>query len=347
MKQYLLPETGNFYKVNMHAHTALSDGTQTPEEVKELYKAKGYSAVAFTDHELMLDHSDLTDDEFVAITSYEYGFDLSRENPLSALYAGELKTRDHAEKVHLNFYSKDPHDARMVCCNLNYIWGNAAGLRDRAEYVGAPDYQRRYSVEGVNEVIRAAKERNMIVIYNHPNWSMNTHSFYTALENLDGLEILNGDGGGDSDMEAVPHVYQEMARSGQRIICVGGDANHSLEGSFLAWTMGKAEKRSYGDLIDGLEKGNCYATSGPEIYELFVEGGRVFVKTSEAVGIYLHTAGRRTDHLSLRRTGKPFCEASFALDPNDVMFRISVRDASGNHAYTRYYYFDELTEPIA
>lgn len=31
MRQYLLPETGNFYKVNMHAHTVLSDGTQTPQ----------------------------------------------------------------------------------------------------------------------------------------------------------------------------------------------------------------------------------------------------------------------------------------------------------------------------
>lgn len=33
----------------------------------------------------MLDHSDLTDEDFIAIIAYEYGFDLSRENVLSGL----------------------------------------------------------------------------------------------------------------------------------------------------------------------------------------------------------------------------------------------------------------------
>ena len=33
MKKYLLPKTGNFYKANLHAHTDMSDGRNTPEEV--------------------------------------------------------------------------------------------------------------------------------------------------------------------------------------------------------------------------------------------------------------------------------------------------------------------------
>ena len=36
MKQYLLPPTGTFYKVNMHCHTTISDGSFTPEEIKAL-----------------------------------------------------------------------------------------------------------------------------------------------------------------------------------------------------------------------------------------------------------------------------------------------------------------------
>lgn len=346
MKQYLLPETGQFFKVNLHCHTMMSDGCQTPEEVKQLYKEHGYSAVAFTDHELMWDHSDLTDENFIAITAYEYGFDKSQVNPFPNLYDGELKTRDHAEKVHLNLLSKDPHDARMVCCDLKYIWGNAKRYLDRVRTVGDPDYKRKYSVEGVNEVIRAARERNLFVVYNHPNWSMNTSSFYCNLEGLNALEIMNGDGGSDSDMEDVPHVYQEMARAGKRILCVAGDDNHSPEGSCLAWTMIKAEALTYENLFDGLEKGNCYASSGPEITELYVEDGRVTVRTSEAVGIFLHTAGRRTARKVREPGGSPVTEATFLLDPNDVMFRISVRDTEGRHAYTRYFYFDELNEPI-
>ena len=41
MKYYLLPEEGNFYKANLHAHSTVSDGKNTPEQLKELYKAFG------------------------------------------------------------------------------------------------------------------------------------------------------------------------------------------------------------------------------------------------------------------------------------------------------------------
>ena len=40
MKKYLLPNDVNWYRANMHCHTTHSDGQMTPEEVKELYKAK-------------------------------------------------------------------------------------------------------------------------------------------------------------------------------------------------------------------------------------------------------------------------------------------------------------------
>ena len=67
----LIPEAGKFYKVNMHCHTTLSDGKQTPEEVKQKYMEHGYSAVAFTDHEILLNHRDLCDENFVALHGYE------------------------------------------------------------------------------------------------------------------------------------------------------------------------------------------------------------------------------------------------------------------------------------
>ena len=39
--------------------------------MKEFYKAHGYSAIAFTDHEAFITHNDLTDDSFVALNGYE------------------------------------------------------------------------------------------------------------------------------------------------------------------------------------------------------------------------------------------------------------------------------------
>ena len=54
MKKYVFPEVGNFYKANLHCHTTFSDGVLTPEQVKELYLANGYSIVAYTDHDNLL-----------------------------------------------------------------------------------------------------------------------------------------------------------------------------------------------------------------------------------------------------------------------------------------------------
>ena len=66
----LLPD-GVGYKANLHTHTTESDGKFTPEQVKEYYRAHGYSIVAYTDHLYMRDRSSLNDENFVALNGYE------------------------------------------------------------------------------------------------------------------------------------------------------------------------------------------------------------------------------------------------------------------------------------
>ena len=46
----------NFYKANLHSHSVLSDGHITVEEMKKRYMEKGYSIIAFTDHEGFFNH---------------------------------------------------------------------------------------------------------------------------------------------------------------------------------------------------------------------------------------------------------------------------------------------------
>ena len=71
MKFFLIPEKGKFYKANLHCHTTVSDGRRTPAEIKADYMAQGYSIVAYTDHELMYPHPELSDDSFLAMNGYE------------------------------------------------------------------------------------------------------------------------------------------------------------------------------------------------------------------------------------------------------------------------------------
>ena len=319
MRKYLLPEGGQFYKVNMHSHSTLSDGKQTPEELKEAYLKLGYAAIAFTEHGQLHDLNHLTDERFVAIRSYEIDF-LQKAHPAFSAYEGEVQTFDHAEAVHMNFYAKRPDITERV---------HKTPLKE-------------FRIENLNEAIRQAKELGYLTVYNHPNWSLNTWELYSKLEGLDGIEIVNGASQRSSDIDYAPCVYDQMARAGKRMICVGGDDNHNVQHFGTAWTMVKAPALSYADLMENLEAGNCYASEGPEITELYMEGDTVHVRCSAAKGVFLTTAGRRKGAILSEGDAPLVTKASFKIKPEDYFFRITVRDAAGKHANSRFYYLEEL-----
>ena len=72
MKKYLIDPKLSWYKANLHCHTTHSDGYYSPEEIKRIYMERGYSIVAFSDHEVIFDNSFLSDENFVALTAVEY-----------------------------------------------------------------------------------------------------------------------------------------------------------------------------------------------------------------------------------------------------------------------------------
>ena len=103
----LLTSQKPFYKGNMHAHSTFSDGSQTPWELKALYKSHGYSFIAITDHEVVYDHSYLDDDGFITITGAEYG--IKEDITKSVFKNPDMKV------CHLNLYAKEQHNAQSIC----------------------------------------------------------------------------------------------------------------------------------------------------------------------------------------------------------------------------------------
>ena len=332
MKQFLLPE-GNAYKDNMHCHSTVSDGAWTPEEIKRRYKAEGYSVVAFTDHEILLDHGDLTDGEFLALNGYE-----------TSIKEVQVDTRDlPLMKVHhINLIKKRPHDVTQVCFYPeNFTPGNCADYIPFVRYVGE---QCRYVYDDgfVNHLIAEAKANGFLVHYNHPRWSGQEPDTIANLQGLDGIELLNGDTWlyGDNDAE----FYAALTRRGVRAYGVAGDDNHNkgASGSFLAYTVIVAPRLSYEDVTDALAQGNCYASTGAEIRSLYVENGTLFVHTSPAAVISLHSKGREL--FAVRGEGGYVDRAAFPLDFLRLggFFRIEVHTASGQAAYSRAYFKDEI-----
>ncbi len=62
---------GDWLKGNLHTHTTLSDGQQTPQERVAAYEGRGYDFLALTDHERLADLSRLSSDRLIIIPGIE------------------------------------------------------------------------------------------------------------------------------------------------------------------------------------------------------------------------------------------------------------------------------------
>ena len=341
MRQYLIPEEGRFYKANMHTHTTCSDGQLTPEQIKELYKSYGYSVVAYTDHDIMIDHSDLNDENFLAITSYE----VETNRPTDGFDAW-----DRTPTYHLNFYASRPDETNYPCANPGYTWGNARALV-QDYYTG--DYQRRYSVEGQNDMIAQATAAGFLVSYNHPDWSLQHYPDYAGLEGLHTIEVYNsGCFLAGYSIDASEHAFQDMLAQGKRVFPTATDDIHTPKDAFGGWIRVKAKALTYDDYMAAYRKGDFYASWGPAIEDLYLEDGVLHVFCSGAREISLHTERRVARRVFA--TDGALTVAEFDLKQyfdnvhrggNDerAFIRLVLVDENGNKALTRAYFANELS----
>ncbi len=338
--KYLLPEKDNFYKANLHCHSTVSDGRCTPEELKEAYMKNGYSIIAFTDHNVMISHHDLSDDSFLALTGYE--IDLCEDYSVVGFPS--------VKACHLCLISLDKDKKEQVCWHRSqYLQSNSVKYKDNVSFnESEPDFVRVYNHQCVNEIIRRARDENFFVTYNHPKWSMESYDDYIKYENMNAMEIYNNMSFVEGRNEYNPEVYDDMLRNGKRLFCIATDDTHSFHpfdspynDSFGGFTMIKAKDLSYNAVADALKKGNFYASQGPYIFELTYDNGKVRVKCSD-VETVSYTTGIRSVQTVRADKNKSVSEAVFTVDKNDKYFRITLTDKFGKHANTNAYFVDEL-----
>lgn len=105
--------------------------------------------------------------------------------------------------------------------------------------------------------------------------------------------------------------------------------------------MIKAEKLEYKTITNALLAGHFYASQGPEIHELWMEGNQIHLTCSDAKRISMTTA-RRKAKLYQAPKGTVLNEAVFDIDPKDIYVRFTVIDCEGFPAQTNAYFTDEL-----
>lgn len=329
MKKYLIPDEGKFYKANLHSHSTVSDGELTPEQMKEMYKEKGYSIIAYTDHNHFVTHNELSDGEFLALNGVENAAD-------------EIgKSRWQNKCCDICFIALSP-DRKLhpFQCEDN-VTGDG-------EY---SPFSVEYCARDINRMIDEGKKNGFFVTYNHPTWSLENYADYMSYNGMNAMEMFNTSSAVDGYNEYNPDIYDDMLRSGKRLYCICTDDNHNRAPGTMHWdsfggfTMIKAKSLKYEDVTDALLKGNFYCSRGPVIKALWLdtEDYSVHIQTEKAKKIVCTRGGRRLRAVFAEEQGTEYLdEIKFSIDPDDVYFRITVFDEKGLTADTNAYFIDTL-----
>lgn len=253
----LLPKTGNLYKINLHTHSTLSDGRFTPAELKEIYMAQGYSAVAFTDHRKCIPHQELTDSNFVALTGYEIDY-----STLSAC-GKPIQT------IHLNAIARNPMAKKE-------------------------SVEKDLNIEKINNDIASLKRADFYIIVNHPVWSGMSTAQMTKLKGCNAVEVYNSISVEFSNYSDDSALLEYMFRAGKYATPIASDDCHMQRNGkpspeyFRGFNMVKAPSLDYGNIIDALDFGATYASTGPLFENVWIENDILHVECSPSSGVFLH-----------------------------------------------------------
>ncbi|MFA5561375.1 MAG: hypothetical protein WDA00_01880 [Eubacteriales bacterium] len=333
MKQYLLPANRPFYKANLHAHTTVSDGRLSPEELKRLYRGLGYDILAITDHEVMLDHTHLSEPSFLFLKGYEIG-----TNPANPTQ----------KTCHIGLLAKRADTDAQICFDPARVWGNARNYLPLVKYRGRI-CQTDFSPRTVNYILKEAAAHGFFAILNHPFWSRQTEQDYLAYEGFAGLEVYNHLSRQNGTADEGSFVLDRMLAEGKHPLPIAADDNHnefSADSPYSdaggGFTMICAPSLSYAEVMGALERGDAYASTGPQITELFVEDGQLVLRCSAVRDIACLTDRRPRWARLCAEGGEGLTGARFPLPDEYAYVRVELTDHAGRRAFSRAYTKNEI-----
>jgi len=160
------------------------------------------------------------------------------------------------------------------------------------------------------------------------------------LTGLAGIEVFNTTcrcaGRGESSV----HWDDWMDLSGQLLPALGNDDSHAAESeerdTYQGWTMVRVKERSPKAIVEALESGAGYSSTGPQIFDIQLHGGEgraveATVKCSPAQRIAAVLDSRGTEY---HEGGKLFETATFTLRPGSKHVRFEIIAPNGDKAWS-------------
>ncbi len=343
MKKSLFQSNGTFYKANLHTHSTISDGKLSPEQVKQAYLEKGYSIVAFSDHEVLIPHPELCDGRFLPLTSIEIEFKdfFNKEIPAPC-----------KQVYHLVMLASDSAETHYPWANRAVVWGNAKNyVQDYCQ--GSHD--RMPTVENVNAGIRGAKEHGFLVTYCHPGWSLNHYPDYCGIEGADFVEVFNSAcvWSGRPD-DVAEHTFWDFLCLNKPVSPTCSDDSHGLGTVGHGATYVKADSLTYENVIRSLKCGDTFASTGPRFKDIAFDPETCVVTVeSDPVEVISITTNIRTAKKAGMLERELVTEGAFDLSEfvkvtrdygifDRSFFRVNLFGPGGKRAYSRGYFLRDL-----
>ena len=318
-------EAPRYYKGNLHTHTLWSDGNHFPEMVVDWYARHSYDFLALTDHNIVADHDKwIQNDQVVrrggrnALADYRrrFGADWVDERQQDGKLEVRLRRLDEITPLFADLLLI-PAEEITSSFDRKPIHINASNVTARI----APERG-----ESVQDVIRktmravaahAAKhDRPILAHLNHPNfgWGVTADDIAQVTEERF-FEVYNGHPSvnhkGDADRPGTERLW-DIANTTRRrdldaplLYGLGTDDCHNYHNASgstpgRGWVMVRAQECTARALLDAIERGDFYASSGVDLEDVTFDGNVLSVAIAEREG-----AAYITEFIGTRVDGEP------------------------------------------
>jgi hypothetical protein len=306
---------GQWLKSAMHTHTKRSDGDLDPPAHVLHHEWMGFDVCVITDHWTLT--SEPSTEHLLVIQGAELAADplgKDRYTEILAIGITDIPEDPGGDKAHWgpvdNYYFKTFPDL------------SAAG--------------RHISAQGGVSFIA------------HPYWSGLPLEVLLEAENIEGIELFNSSAERENGRGDSSYMWDLTLEAGKGFSGFATDDCHypgfDIGG---AWTMVRAAERSEQAFMDALRRGHTYASSGPVIHDVQVDGDAVEVRCSPARSVVLmsryetgwavraDTRNRQEDARILERDDAGLIVRASFRPPMALPYRrLVIEDPSGGKAWT-------------
>ena len=275
---------GIWLKSALHTHTKRSDGDLDPDAHVRHHEWMGFDVCAITDH-WTLTYEPSTE-HLLVITGAELAVDPLGEGRYTEILA-----------IGIDDIPEDPGGGREHWRQI-----------DNYNFKTFPDL----SAAGRNIAAQGG-----VSFIAHPYWSGLPLEVLLEAESVEGIELFNASAERENGRGDSSYMWDLTLEAGKGFWGVGTDDCHypgfDIGG---AWTMVKSAERSEAAFLDALRGGMTYASSGPVIHDVVVDGDAVEVRCSAARSIVLMS--RYETGWAVRADGRNRQEDAWVLERDDA-----------------------------